>query len=103
MVRETPGVGDTQPDTGIVRGQFLKIVFLPGRHVMAANRLSPATPLPTRLNGVAQWTIPAVIDQYRLLRPLGWGGTGIVYEAEDMSLGRRVAIKLIPHEPGSEA
>jgi urea transport system substrate-binding protein len=42
--------------------------------------------------------IPAVVDQYRLLRPLGWGGTGIVCEAEDTALGRRVAIKLIRRE-----
>jgi serine/threonine protein kinase len=44
-----------------------------------------------------------MVDQYRLLRPLGWGGTGVVYEAEDTSLGRRVAIKLIPHMPTSGA
>jgi urea transport system substrate-binding protein len=43
-------------------------------------------------------SLPAVVDQYRLLRPLGWGGTGIVCAAEDTSLDRRVAIKLIPHE-----
>jgi urea transport system substrate-binding protein len=37
-----------------------------------------------------------MVDQYRLLRPLGRGGTGIVCAAEDTSLGRRVAIKLLP-------
>jgi urea transport system substrate-binding protein len=47
--------------------------------------------------------IPAVVDRYRLLRPLDWGGAGTVCEAEDTSLGRRVAIKLIPRDPTSGA
>ena len=68
---------------------------------MASNQSSPANPSPRTPNAPAPQAIPAAVDQYRLLRPLGWGGTGIVCEAEDTSLGRRVAIKLIPHEPTS--
>ncbi|WP_329371578.1 serine/threonine-protein kinase [Streptomyces sp. NBC_00669] len=34
-------------------------------------------------------------DRYRLLRPLGAGGTSRVYEAEDLTLGRRVAVKVL--------
>jgi serine/threonine protein kinase len=40
-----------------------------------------------------------VVDHYRVLRQLGRGGTAIVCAAEDTSKGRRVALKLIPHEP----
>lgn len=34
-------------------------------------------------------------DRYRLLRPLGAGGSSRVYEAEDLTLGRRVAVKVL--------
>ena len=70
--------------------------------MMASNQRSPgANPSPIPPNVPAPQAIPAAVDQYRLLRPLGRGGTGIVCEAEDTSQGRRVAIKLIPHEPTS--
>src|SRR3989442_4848468 len=38
------------------------------------------------------------VNQYEILKPIGAGGMGVVYLAQDTKLKRKVALKLLPHE-----
>ena len=65
--------------------------------VGAASRAGPAVPLGSRHLPVDP------LGDFSILREIGRGGMGIVYEAVQLSLGRRVALKVLPFAAAFDA
>ncbi len=93
-VRPDPeGLMARYPDLADVLGAYLR--ELDQLHVAAINLRDS---LPSRTGPTSADPIPETecLGDFRILREIGRGGMGIVYEAEQLSLGRKVALKVLP-------
>ncbi len=81
------------PDMAAELGEYLASLELLHRAAVEENEPAPA----------GETLVGGTVGDYRIVREVGRGGMGVVYEAMQISLGRRVALKVLPFAAALDA
>ncbi len=89
------------------RGENPRITELLALHPEHADALAEILPTVAGLENLRRADTPKPplerLGPYRILREIGRGGMGVVYEAEEPQLARRVAVKVVSDETSANA
>ncbi len=95
----------------LTRGETPDLSDYALRYPQVASVLPQVLPVLRMIQGMASGdlsegasqTAPSVLGEFQVIREIGRGGMGVVYEAIQVPLGRRVALKVLPMGAGADA